>query len=401
MDWDLPRPVILKYYLYKASISFGFFTSIFTLYLLYRGLDFTEIALLNTVYAVVTVAAEIPTGYVGDRIGRRNSLIISSIFMTLSIIGYALARSFFTLMILHIMWALSLTFRSGTGDAWLYDTLKAELGEDKFAHIRGRAESVNSVVTVVTIFVGSVLYSLQPEWPFLASGVLSGAGIVVLFTLPKNEQYINADDETFTILNAIPVIKENITRPPLRSFVLYMALFFGVILAMDTYIQPIAVSSLDVPVSLMGPLYAGFTAFTALTSYYTGAIKEYLGVRGATLTIPVFLGITLLLPALFPLLAFPMFFVAKGSYKVMYTIATQHINDHTESVGRATMLSAASMVYALVKLPFYLLSGVVADAFTPIIAVAALGGVFLVSIAAIALWESPVTNKSSAVSTNT
>lgn len=400
MDWELPRPVILKYYLYQASVSFGFFTAIFTLFLRYRGLTFTEIAMLNTIYAVVTVVAEVPTGYIGDRIGRRNSLLASSTLMTTSIVGYAVAESFPALTVLYVLWGFALAFRSGSGEAWLYDTLKVEIGEEHFARIQGRAQSVNSAVTVVTILVGSVLYSVQPELPFLASGVLNGAGILVLLSLPQNEQYADPEnsDDTFTIVKALPVIRENLTQPPLRSFVLYIAFFFGAILAMDTYIQPIAVSGFGVPASMMGPLYAGFTGFTAVTSYYSGAIKDRLGVRGATLLIPALLGVSLVAPVVVPILAFPMFFVAKGSYKLMYPIANQYINDHTGSVGRATILSVASMVYSVVKLPFYLLSGVVADAFTPILAVGALGGVFLVCIVVIYAWEVPVGATSGAAS---
>lgn len=387
---SFPRPVILKYYAYQASISFGFFTAIFTLFLLYRDLDYTQIALLSTIYGVVTVLAEIPTGYVGDRIGRRNSLIVSSVCMTASIVGYAFATSFLSLAFLYTLWGLSLTFRSGTGDAWLYDTLKVELGENQFARIRGRAQSVNSVVTVMTIFLGSALYSINPEWPFLASGLLNGAGVLVLLTIPKNEQYVNPDAEPFTIVDAIPIIRDTFTQPPLRSFVLYMALFFGAVLAMDTYIQPIAVRTLEIPVAQMGILYAGFTGFTALVSYFTGTIQDLLGLRLVTILIPGFLGITFLLPVFAPMLALPMFFVAKGSNKLMYPIATQYINDHANSVGRATILSAASMVYALVKLPFYLVGGVVADMYAPIAAVAALGGIFLLGITFISIWERPV-----------
>jgi MFS family permease len=400
MDVNLPQSVILKYYLYQASVSFGFFTPIFTLFLLYRGLSYTQIAILSTIYAIITILGEIPTGYIGDRIGRRNSLIAGSIFMTLSIVGFAVAESFLALAGLYVLWAFSLMFRSGSGDAWLYDTLEEEIGGEHFTRIRGRAASVHSVVTIGAIFAGSALYSINPELPFLASGILNGAGIAVLFSLPENKQYTDTEetDETFTIVEALPVIRQYLTRPPLRSFVLYMGIFFGTVLVVSEYIQPIAVLTLGVPISFLGPLYAGFTLLSAILSYYAGDISDCIGVRRIALAVPLFVIVSLLIPVFVPLLAFPMFFIVKGSNTLLHPIATQYVNDHTESVGRATILSAVSMVYATVKLPLYLVSGVVADAFIPIIAVATLGEICFTGITVIYLWEAPVAREGKTVS---
>jgi predicted MFS family arabinose efflux permease len=168
-----------------------------------------------------------------------------------------------------------------------------------------------------------------------------------------------------------------------------------VIAAVDTYVQPISTETLGVPVSSMGLLYASFTAVSAVASYYAGAVQERLGVRGAILAVPVLLGVALVAPLLWPLLAFPMFFVLKGSRSLLYPIVTQHVNDEVESVGRATVLSAASMAYALVRLPLYLLGGVVADATSALVAVGVLGGAFLAGIAVVRMVASPVGGRDS------
>ncbi|USZ69611.1 MFS transporter [Halorussus salilacus] len=386
-----PSPVF-EYYCYQATVSFGFFSPIFTLFLLDRGLTYTAISSLSMLYAVLTVVGEIPTGYVCDRIGRRNSLLAGSAFMTVSIFGFAVVESYLGLAALYVLWTLSLVFRSGSGDAWLYDTLEAELDEGRFAHVRGRGQSVRQAVTVVAMLAGGVLYGIDPTYPFVASGVLNGAGVFVLFALPKNRQYAdgNEDDTHFTVLEALPVLRDRLTRPPLRSFVLYAALFFGVVEAANTYVQPISTETLGVPVASMGLLYAAFTGVSAVASYYAGAVKDRLGVRGAMVAVPVALGVSLLAPVAWPLLAFPTFFALKGSRSLLHPIVTQHVNDHVESVGRATVLSAVSMAYALVRLPLYLLGGVVADAATPVLAVGVLGAVFLAGVAVVRSVSSPV-----------
>jgi MFS family permease len=398
-----PPTIILKYYLYRVTLSYGFFTPIFTLFLLQRGLNFTQIASLSIVYSIVTIIGEIPTGYIGDRIGRRNSLLLSSFFMTLSIGGFALTYSYLGFVVLYVFWSLSLVFRSGSGDAWLYETLQHEIGEEHFARIRGRGNSVNYGFTVLTILIGGLLFSIDPRFPFVASAMLNGASIFVLFSLPKNPQYEEEaeDNETFTILDALPIIRKQLTSPQLRSLVVYIALFFGVVQVVNIYIQPISVNTLGISERLLGVLYAGFTVASAIVSYYVGTVKEVLGIRGAVLLFPPILGIILVFPVFVPLLALPVFFANKVAKPLMRPIVNQYINDHTESVGRATILSAASMVYALFRLPFYVVGGVVADVYTPLIAIALLGVMVLAGFSVVHLWESPVSDASTETPSST
>ena len=385
------RPsAVYGYYCYQATVSFGFFSPIFTLFLLYRNLDYTQIALLSTLYSSLTIVGEVPTGYVGDRIGWRNSLVVSSVCMTLSVLGFVVVRSFLALAGLYVLWTFALVFRSGSGDAWLYEFLRDELGTDQFARVRGRGMAVNRAVTVVTVLAGGVLYGLDPRLPFLASGVLNGTGVLVLLSLPRERASADGDRDTLSPLDAIRVIRRRLSKPPLRSFVAYVALFFAGTGAVESYVQPIATGALSIPVEFMGPLYAGFTLVSAVLSYHAGTIEERFGIRATTTVVPLVLGVSLVAPVFVPILALPMFFVRTGSGSLLHPLVNQYINDNSETVGRATVLSAASMVYALVRLPLVLAGGVLADAYSPIFTVAVVGGVVLVGLTLVYLRESPV-----------
>lgn len=394
---ELPPTVILKYYLFQATRTFGFFWPVFTIFLLSRGLNYTQIGLLGSVSAGFVVAGEIPTGYVGDRIGRRNSLLVGSGLLASSVLGFVVAETFAAFVVLWILWALGLAFQSGSGDAWLYDTLQDQLREEEFTRVRGRGGSVNQWVSAGTMLAAGVLYSVDPRLPFLAGGLLLAGAIPVLLSMPESGRHAadadaDDDDEEFTVLQAIPVIRRKLSEPPLRSFVVYMALFFAIIRAADEFIQPIATYRLGLPETGLGPLYMTFTVVAAIASYYAGDIEEYLSTRWAVLLIPVLVGVFFVVPLFLPLVAFPLFFVMKSANAVMQPIASGFINDHTESVGRATVLSAASMVYALVRLPLKPLIGVVADVGTPLVAVAVLGGLFLACGFVLYALEAPATN---------
>lgn len=394
---DDARSTVLKYYLYQATTSFGFFWPVFTLFLLYRGLSYAQIGALGSVSAAIVVVGEIPTGYVGDRLGRRNSLLASSALLASSVLGFLVARTFAAFVVLWVLWAFGLAFRSGSGDAWLYDALRERGREGEYTSVRGRGESVNQWTSAATMLVAGALYGLDPRLPFLAAGLLLACSIPVVRSLPKASRGEGTDDAAdpdagLTVREALPVVRRRLTEPPLRSFVLYVALFFAILNAADTFIQPIATRTVGLPESGLGPLYAGFTVVSAVASYYAGDIEDALSTRWAVLLVPAFVGVFFVVPLALPLAALPLFFVMKSARAVMAPIASGYVNDHAESVGRATVLSAASMVYALVRLPLKPLSGLAADAMSPLVAIAGLGVLFLSVAAAITVWEAPASD---------
>jgi len=386
--------VVLKYYLYNAVGNPGFIQPIYILYLLFNGLSYAQIGAIGAVQSVIVVAGEIPSGYVGDRIGRRNSLLIAQVVYALSAVGMVLAEGFLGFVVSFALLSFGMTFVSGSADAWLYDILQERLHEDQYTHVRGRGSAVGQWVMAATMIGGGVLYVLDHVYPFV---VLLGMRVVtfaVVRSMPKNAQYTDENDgkagDQLTVLDAAPIIRRKLTEPPLRSFVVYMALFFGAATTVGAYIQPIAreglrsnvgplLSSFGVPeAAVLGVLYASFTVVSAVASDRASDLEAALGVRGAVLVVPMATAVLFVVPALVPALAFPMFFAKRGSQSLLRPIAGKYLNDHVESVGRATVLSAVSMVYALTRVPFALGSGIVADAASPLVAVAALGGTFLV-----------------------
>jgi MFS family permease len=428
---DRPAP-ILKYYLYRATSRPGFFYPIYTLFLLFNGLSFTQIGAIASVQSVVVVAGEVPTGYVGDRIGRRNSLVVASLLFLISSASYLVATDFVGFLFTFTTLSLGGTFVSGSGSAWLYDTLAEYEMEGEFTYVSGRASAISHWLSTITMVAGGLLYVVDHRYPFVAAVCLNLVNVGIVLTLPKNRQYADRteplgdpdaaagavddaaggsddgtnaaagddregagddpgdDDGPLTILEALPVVREQLSRPDMRSFIVYMALVGGALMTADMYIQPIARDALEASLgstlsawgvpeaATLGVLYAAFTVVSAVVSDYAGDVEDRFGARRVLLFLPLGVAALYLLPAFVPLLAFPMFFAMKGGFTLVWPISNRYMNDRIESVGRATVLSVVSMLRAVAGIPFRIGSGVVADFTAPLIAVAALGLAFVV-----------------------
>lgn len=433
-----PRPAVLKYYCYQAASSVGFTWPILTLFLLHRGLTFTRIGTLSAVSALLVVVLEVPTGALADRIGRRNVLAVGMAAMGLSHAGFVVAETFPAFAALYAVWAVGLACRSGIADAWLYETLRDALDADAFTRVRGRGGAVYQWTSAVTMIVGGALYVADPTYPFLAAALLNVVGLAAARSLPRNGRYADGEavdrdvdsnvdpgaadrddpeaadrddpetadrdvdpsvaddtgpsvaDDAVGVRESLATLRSAASDPTLCAYVAYAALFFAVVGTVDTYIQPIAVDAFggDTPIgTLLGPLpeevalgvtYAGFAAVAAVASDAAAGVRARIGLRRAVLLVPVAVAATLLVPAASLALAVPAFFVLKAGGELARPLVNQFVNDRTGSMGRATVLSATSMAYAFVRAPLKPLAGYVADLTAPTIAVAALGGGFLI-----------------------
>lgn len=64
------------YYAFIVLSNARLTTGLWILYLLHRGFSLLEIGLVESVFHLTVLAAEVPTGYLADRLGRRRSLAL-------------------------------------------------------------------------------------------------------------------------------------------------------------------------------------------------------------------------------------------------------------------------------------------------------------------------------------
>ncbi len=412
---------VFKYYLYKATEAVEFYRPIMYLYLLSQGLSFTHIVIIEALYNLTTVLGELPTGYVCDRIGRRNSLLVGSTLITATLVGIALASSFLAFALLFICWSLGYNFRSGTEDAWVYETLTDVSASDEFTRVRGRGQSIALTAGVGASLVGGYLGGFDLAYPFLAAALFTGVGLVVIVTLDEPTTYEESESSEMSLREAWNVVTQAVSQRRLRSFIVYyFVLFSAVTYLVFIFLQPVFESvltglnlslTLSVPVpgqenlyiltistdnveTLLGVYYAAINLVSAAISYRIGFIRERVGLRRWFVVIPLLVGTLLTAMVFVPSIALVALFVGWTCVEPTRVLAGQYVNDRIETLGRATVLSAMAMVSAVTVIPFQLGSGVISDAVSPLIALSAAGVILVVGSVVILLWESPIENPS-------
>jgi len=403
---SLPRWTTLAYYAYRATNSAGFYVPVAVVFLTDRGFGLDFVGLSYAVFAVATVAAEIPTGYLGDRIGRRGSLAVGVVVRTLVLGAYPLVDGAAAYLVLHILWATGRTFKSGTVDAWLYELLAAHDATDAYATVESRGSSVLLVTSAATAIAGGLLYGLDPALPFLANAGLAALGLPVLAVAPtgsvgpgdaardESTPETDADAATpsstsFTVGDALAVLRAQVRRPAVRWLVVYLALFYAVFGVTRIYEQP-ALEVVGVSTAALGVLYAAFKLVSAGAAAAVGPVERHLGIRYALAGLIPAYGLAYAALAVAPALVVPVLFLNRGLQVASRPLRNKYLNDRLADVGRATVLSGAAMAMALASAGARLLAAAVVG-WTGVVGLLAAAGA-VAALAGVVVWvvASPV-----------
>lgn len=369
--------LLWRFYTYRLLTSEGFVYPILTIHALSQGLDLAGVGLAAGTFFLGTLLGEIPTGYIGDRLGRRNGLALGAALVSLTHVGFAIADSLSGFVICWSFWGVAATFRSGSTDAWLYDMLVDAEAADRYTAIRGRSTSVFYVAAAGTALSGGFLYESWAVLPFAAAATMTTLGGLLVLTLPEPESHTST--EGFSPSEAMEALAKVLTTHRLRVFVVLSAVVLAVPETIEVFVQPVALSVGFTP-TLLGPLYAGLMLAAAVGSSLAAPIAERLGI-GLWFTLGTAgLAGVLLLASVLPVVAVPVFFVARSANTVSDTLGSTYLNERLDSHGRATALSGVSMVQALVFVITRSAGGALAEATAPMTALALLGSVAVLAV---------------------
>ncbi|ATB38936.1 MFS transporter [Cystobacter fuscus] len=162
---------ILAYYIYYLASQAAFPRGIFVLFLMSRQFSGEQIGLLQAVLFWATVASEVPTGMMGDRFGRKQSVSLGLGLFILYCAGVILASGFVPFLLLYCTFGVAKSFISGSDRALLFDYLKAHGREGDFLRIDARSKALGALSLAVAIVVGGYLQRVSWSLVYIAYGL--------------------------------------------------------------------------------------------------------------------------------------------------------------------------------------------------------------------------------------
>ena len=119
-----------KAMIFLSSLGFGVIAPVLSLLLAAHGCSLSQIGLAFGAFAVVVIAAEIPSGVFADLYGRKASFLISCALSALSCAMLLLAHTFLIAMAGLMLFGLSAAFASGSIEALIVDETLGKHGKE-------------------------------------------------------------------------------------------------------------------------------------------------------------------------------------------------------------------------------------------------------------------------------
>lgn len=354
------------FYAFHSLFGFHFWIPVWFLFLRSEhSLSFTQIGVMEVLFGVATIIAEVPTGAIADRFGRRTALGLSAFGFAAGIALFA-SLGYPLLVLGYVLMAVTRTLLSGSGDALLFDTLRCIGRTDEYERHAGRARALATAsLLAATLFAGPIVSWLGFQATILFSAVgmgLAGVAALLLREPPRREADFagsnQAADESpaqrqtlHDILQAMRIVW---TVRPVLWTILFSAVMFATLDLPDFFIQPFIRSHGIDPVDALD---AGFT--------YSGLmLPSFFGIMlGSIVAAPLAarLGESRALPAVWclgalamlPLLAVDhlglvvVLAILAASTAIVEPLAGGYINRRIPSDQRATVLSVFSLVTAV------------------------------------------------------
>lgn len=163
------------------------------------GYSIIEVGLLETVFHLVSLTAEIPSGVFADVFGRKKSLLLSSICSIISAVTRIIWITSFWGVAFSIGFnALSYNFASGSDSALAYDTLKEHGKQDDYDRYISTQTMIYRITNGVATLAAGVAVMLGNTKAHIISIILAVIQIIVAVTLKENKVITDNADSEFT-----------------------------------------------------------------------------------------------------------------------------------------------------------------------------------------------------------
>jgi MFS family permease len=157
-------PNIRLFIALRVFFNARFYYPVFTILFLDYGLTIEQFALLNTVWAITIVCAEVPSGALADILGRKYLLVGTAFIMVaemslLAFVPLGNGSLIFTVFLINrILSGLAEAMASGADEAIAYDSLVAEGNPDDWPRVLSVQMALRSIASILTMTVGALVY---------------------------------------------------------------------------------------------------------------------------------------------------------------------------------------------------------------------------------------------------
>ncbi len=348
----LPRNNVTKMMVVYFCTQFHLYIHAYALILLQRGLSLVEISTIESVVIATVFLAEVPTGVLADRVGRKGSVVLSTALLMTAELIFAFSTHYTQYLFVAVFTGIGFAFSSGAAESLIYDSLPPDNRDDTMKRTMGRYNSVGQLAFFLSPLVGGVILGdLAPDHvraAVLLTVVALEIGTLVSLTLrePATEWQTERASVRQVFAGGLNEIRHNRPLRRLVLVVLFTVPFGGTLVT--TLAAPYMAQN-GVPTYWVALALSLGSLIGAVAQANVHRLERWLGARWTLVLLILLPAVNYLLLACLvgaaPVWLLVTFMYGTNNWKAPLISAYQ--NALITSQSRATVLSMINMVISL------------------------------------------------------
>ena len=245
MDKKIKNIQYYKFSLYGFLKNLRFFDAFLILFLVDKGLSYTEIGSLYAIREIFINVFEIPSGIIADTYGRKRSLIGSLLVYIVSFLIFHWASSYMLFLLAFILYGVGDAFRSGTHKGMIMDYLRMNQWDKYKINYYGHTRSWSQMGSAISSLIAGILvfYSGKFGNIFLYSIVPYLINFLLIITYPEDLNYsIQKRKNKPGLLDNLKALRIVVKQRTVLNVVSTSAMHSAYLKAVKDYIQPLMVN---------------------------------------------------------------------------------------------------------------------------------------------------------------
>ncbi len=373
-----------KFCFYGFLKNLRFFDAFLIIFLIEKGMSFTEIGILYATREIIINVFEIPSGILADTYGRKNSLIASFIAYIISFLVFYISNEFWFFAFAFILYGIGDAFRTGTHKGMIMDYLKINDWASQKISYYGNTRSWSQKGSAVSSLIAGIIvyFSENYEYIFLVSIVPYILNLILITSYPKELNYSNhqkISNNKNSLISTIQAFYSIIKRPNVLKIINTSAVHSAYLKAVKDYIQPLMVNiALIIPIMvnidtekkngiLVGVIYFIIYLITAKASQFSSKVATENKKNISFITLLLGFGAGILCGIFY---TFDLWIIAIIAFVGIYIIEnirkpilTGYISDNVPNEILTSVISVQSQLKTIITVLIALAFGIIADNF--------------------------------------
>jgi len=347
-----------------------FYYSIIYLFLLQvKNISASQILLGDALYRLASLIFQIPSGRIISRLGKKNSVILGNICVSIFAFTLMFIRSFSHLVIIYFILAFGYALKNACEPNILYDSLpRRKRARGKFfSIIDGRGLSGYYYIDAFTAILSGFLYVINPYIPIALCFIFCLIPTILSFkfehTADKKQDVPTLKEYREDIKQAFKHIKKSQRFKSLILFYAFSAALFYVIISLrSSFLEEIGL-----PEQYFGIVFCIFQILAATSTRMSNKIhNKFKNHTLAVICLPVaisciiigFIGYTKIsiVSFIIILILFSIQNMSKGPYN---SLTSRYFNNFTNSKVRVRFHTIKNLAYDLTTIIFSLICSMI------------------------------------------